>query len=674
LDVEDIWDAWKGVYYFWVDVDAGGTGPWGSGDLELGKVYQINFRLHADYEPPDFVIPPALIGIKDSDGHASMIYGKAKDLKIEQLVPSYVDLTGARIANTTEKADFELKLATGDDAAIEAAFENLRPIGYSKTTVGNNINIDYALPSYVQTMPWYDNIYEKFTYYVITKSVTSIQESGYALVTYRPKLTYTDHFGRTKVSNGQYRAVAAHGPAIVAQPMLKGISVGNLKRSHLTADAKNVVKAEILVPNVGDDIAQDPRITAVMPHDVTLVSSDPEPVSYNPTTREVVWELFDIAPYSGAKISLTIYTTPPMPAQPIEMFTLIDTIDAEFVHLYLQQLVTSDSVGPPALDAQNLADLESPGAPVLDPIVSPTNQVYILVTGSSEPDALVEIIKNGVPAGSGTANANGRFGITIILVEGDNVIAARATDSLNNGPGPISTSQTVILDTTPPLAPVLDEISSITTSASQIVTGTSEPFAYVEVFINGGYANDVYADDAGFFTTDVVLVEGLNVINARAKDYLGNGPGPYSEPLNIKLDSTSPTKPVLYQLPGSTTIDRIEVSGESEPDAEIEIFVNDVSTGTVIANDNGAFRITVALSDGENIIMARATDALGNGPGALSEPVKVLYSMNLDALPVAPVQNTPRTMFVMSYVLLILIVALLILLVYPLYRNRRKKE
>ena len=339
------------------------------------------------------------------------------------------------------------------------------------------------------------------------------------------------------------------------------------------------------------------------------------------------------------------------------------------MHKYLQQMVTSDSVGPPALNAQNIHDTEAPNAPVLDPIISPTNQKTIIVTGTSEADATVEILTDGTSAETGLVDADGRFSIAIDLAEGENTIAARATDSLNNGPGPQSLSQKVVLDTIAPSAPVLDSMASPTVSPSQMVTGTSEPSSYVEVFINGEFADWDTADDTGMFSVDIVLTEGVNVIRARATDMLGNGPGDYSNSLVVTLDTTAPEAPVITQLPASTENERSMVTGVSEPDAVVEVFLNGLSLGTIVADDNGEFEVEVSLIDGDNYIIARATDALGNGPGELSTPAWITYS------PVSTDNgvDNPAGPYQPWYIVLIALIILAIIAAVLVYFSRDRR-
>jgi len=366
LNVTDIWDAWKGVYYFWVTAEQ---------CVERGKVYQVNFTLQGDNVPADFQIPAALVGIKDLSGHVYMTYGKATDISVEQDVPTYVNVTDARIANESEKADFEYLLATNDKVGAGQLFDSLRQIGFVKSESGDVINVDYQLPSYAQTMPWYDNGAESFTFYVISRSVVTTDVSGANLLTHKPKVVYTDHFGEMKTDQGDEQTVYAHGPVVTVQPRVDDIVANGRTQDHLVPGTLNTIHATIYVSNVGDDIAQNVIVTAVLPQTVTFQTSSPAPASVTGTI--IKWSLGDIAPYSQSSVTLTLSITTPTLGNSSELITLIETVQPELMHMYLQQQVTGAMLGPPALNALNAPSVDLPGGQTLDQI-----GVVLLLTGA----------------------------------------------------------------------------------------------------------------------------------------------------------------------------------------------------------------------------------------------------------------------------------------------------
>jgi hypothetical protein len=614
LDVTDILDAWKGVYYF--NVTAGAL-------VTRGEVYEIGLILEGDNVPADFIVPSAFVGIKDSFGvNAQMTYGVATNLQVQQTVPSFVEITDARIANLTEKENFEHWVALNDQAMIESTYSSLRQIGVDETPSGSNIRVDYQLPAYAQQIPWRDwtlDTHEPL--YIISRAFMRVSTSGVNRATFAPKVTYEDHFSRTKSDWGNARNVRAHGPEIVANPMIEKISVGNLEREFLTASAPNTVLAKIYVANLGDDIAQNVAIRAVIPEGVLLVSSTPDYVWMDPTTGEVEWLLADISPRGQLPISLELYTIPPIPGGVTEFLTLMETMQSEFTHMYLQQQVLSDTIGPPALNALNLHDIQPPGAPVLNPINSPTSDPTTVVTGTSEPDASVFIYRNSDFAGMVIADATGEFEMMILLVEGDNTITATAKDVFGNGPSEESAPVFVFVDTIPPSAPLIDSLPAILPVADTDITGQAEPLSTVEVLVNDNSVGTTPADSTGSFSLLVSLGEGDNVITARASDSLGNL-GPYSTPLFVKVDTIPPTASIDYLSSKDSVEGRAIVFGGSGEDANRIIGYEWVSNIDGVLSTDSSFT-TAGLSKEYHTITFRVRDEAGHWSNGVSRMVRV---------------------------------------------------
>jgi hypothetical protein len=606
LDVGNIWDAWKGVYYFDVTALPG---------VEEGKVHRIDFTLEGDNVPLDFQIPEALVGILDGSGHAKMTYGTASSIELEQTLPPYVSITSARLANATEKGEFEAALASGDDLMTELAFLSLREIGFTVTPSGSNNKVSYQLPPEASTLPWNDNGKESQVFYIVTRSDVTLQKSGRALYTWAPKLTYSDHFGRTKVDWGRAKNVAAHGPAIAAQPVVDLIKVGSVEHTALTANAENDVWVNVYIANVGDDIAIDPKVQMTFPSGVGVLEANPAWTSFDPGSGKAVWELSDIAPYARYVIGLKLQVQPPIPLYNYEPFTLLEGIQPEFTHLYLGLTVQSTPLGPPALQAPNRIDDEPPEAPILDIVTSPTGASPVVISGISEPEAKVNLFANGAQAGTALADSDGRFSALVVLMEGLNIITASAFDQFDNGPSAASASVQVILDTTPPSAPDLWDSSSPTSSTLITIQGYSEDNAKVEVSLNGQSAGFCQANLEGLFSMELQLIEGENLIMAQATDFLGNGPGSWSNLMRVFVDLSAPLSPVLDPIPPVVTSQHLEVSGSTEPNALIQIYVNNILRGNFKADREGLFTKTVRIFAGGNTITLRASDELGNGPG-----------------------------------------------------------
>jgi hypothetical protein len=222
---------------------------------------------------------------------------------------------------------------------------------------------------------------------------------------------------------------------------------------------------------------------------------------------------------------------------------------------------------------------------------------------------------NGAQAATVLADSDGRFSALVVINEGLNTITATAFDQFDNGPSDASAPGHVTLDTTSPEAPELWEIVSPISSTQITVGGLTEDDAMVEVSLNGQSAGFCQANSEGSFSKEVQLVEGENLIMARATDFLGNGPGPWSNLMRVNVDLSAPLPPVIDPVPPVVSSQYLEVSGTSEPNALIQIFVNNILRGTIKADSDGSFILTVRIFVGENTITVRASDELENGPG-----------------------------------------------------------
>ena len=162
-----------------------------------------------------------------------------------------------------------------------------------------------------------------------------------------------------------------------------------------------------------------------------------------------------------------------------------------------------------------------------------TNKKMITVTGAvDDSTALVSI--NSTPA----QVSRGAFTLSgVSLSEGSNTIMAAAVDYAGNRAK--GSTVTVQLDTTPPPAPSLNGLVQVTRNRQVTVSGSSEPGARVEVFVNNASRGTARTDDKGNFSLRAGLAEGNNAITAVAYDASANASGP-STVQNIFLDTKPP--------------------------------------------------------------------------------------------------------------------------------------
>jgi len=87
-------------------------------------------------------------------------------------------------------------------------------------------------------------------------------------------------------------------------------------------------------------------------------------------------------------------------------------------------------------------------------------------------------------------------------------------------------------------------------------------------------------------------------------------------------NNTFVPEPRLYSLPSAINKENLTVEGSSLNGLSIEIFVNGKSVGEAKVNESGEFTYEVILTDGENIIKARAIKNEKNSEFSPSQTIK----------------------------------------------------
>jgi len=217
--------------------------------------------------------------------------------------------------------------------------------------------------------------------------------------------------------------------------------------------------------------------------------------------------------------------------------------------------------------------------------------------------------------------ANGAFmAKEVILNEVPNTITAKAVSSSGN----VGTSTIKItVDTTPPnIAITAPRNMAMTNKKTITVSGTvDDPSAVVEV-----NSTPLQVVKGTFTLSGVSLAEGENAITATAVDPAGNRAK--AAMIIVVVKTVRPAPPSFEELSPTTRLAAVIVHGTAEPGTQVEIFMNNRSTGSVRADDSGLFSFKTTLIEGKNVFTAVATDAVGNA----SAPSAVL-NIILDTKP-----------------------------------------
>ncbi|MEB8103846.1 Ig-like domain-containing protein, partial [Staphylococcus xylosus] len=183
---------------------------------------------------------------------------------------------------------------------------------------------------------------------------------------------------------------------------------------------------------------------------------------------------------------------------------------------------------------------------------------------------------------------------TTVNLDGGEAIRVVAEDKDGNVS---SETTTIVVDTTAPEAPTVNEV----TSESTTVSGTAEPGSTVTVTFPDGTTATGTADDQGNYTIEIpstVNLDGGEPIRVVSEDKEGNTS---SETTTTVVDTTAPEAPMVNEVTSEAT----SVSGTAEPGSEVTVTFPDGTTATGTADDQGNYTIEIPskvdLNGGEPI-------------------------------------------------------------------------
>lgn len=164
-------------------------------------------------------------------------------------------------------------------------------------------------------------------------------------------------------------------------------------------------------------------------------------------------------------------------------------------------------------------------------------------------------------------------------------------------------------DATPPPIPRLDPLPEATKDKSVDINGSTEPGATVIIEVNSN-PHEILANKSGRFSYTFDLVGGENTISAVAKDISGNESGE-SEKIVVVYDLDAPDLEIISPKDGQefygNSQKQISIEGATDKDASITI--ND---RFVLVDNEGKFKFSTNLSEGENVFTIKAEDKASN--------------------------------------------------------------
>ena len=267
--------------------------------------------------------------------------------------------------------------------------------------------------------------------------------------------------------------------------------------------------------------------------------------------------------------------------------------------------------------------------------------------GTATPGAIVEVFVDGSSIGTGTAGPEGDYALTPttpLAAGGHRAYAVATVNGIDSGP---SSTNDFAVDAAAPAAPVLERPAdgSVTDDTTPTFSGTAEPGAEVEIFVDGAAIGATTAGPDGryAFTPTTPLAAGQRSAYAVATDPAGNVSA-RSTTNAFVVDVAAPAAPeITSPADGATITDPTPViRGTGEPGATVTVYVDGERIGSATVAANGGFAVPVRepLEPGVHAVTAVQADPAGNTSRAARTRF-TLAAAGDDAAPAAPVITAP---------------------------------
>src|SRR6267143_4449932 len=240
------------------------------------------------------------------------------------------------------------------------------------------------------------------------------------------------------------------------------------------------------------------------------------------------------------------------PADPLE--------DGDYLLTAFQVTPVENRSGP---SAPQMLSVRTLSAPFFEALKSPTRDATPLFTGTLTSPASssatqfgaaqaalsVTVLNGETPVCSGTVTSTGQWSCRPqkALSDGSYLLVAQLTDGKGHFSGP-SMVRALVIDTTPPAAPVLDHLASPSRKHRPALSGTAEAASAVTVTdaATGAALCEASANGAGAFSCrpERELTAGIHQFSATAADAAGNVSLP-ATPVSVTISDVVPPPPTI---------------------------------------------------------------------------------------------------------------------------------
>ena len=300
--------------------------------------------------------------------------------------------------------------------------------------------------------------------------------------------------------------------------------------------------------------------------------------------------------------------------------------DGDYLLSAFQTSAVGNRSGP---SAARLLSVRTLLAPLFDAPVSPTRNPTPTFTGTAQAAASVSVLIGEAPLCSGVADASGHWHCapSAPLGDGAYLLLAQVTDGNGHASGP-SAQRSLVVDTTPPAPPVLDNPPSPTRKHRPMLSGTAEAQSSVAVTDadSGEVLCHARANGAGAFSCapGADLSAGTHRFSATATDAAGNVSKP-AVPVTATISDNVPTPPRIISPSNGAQVEdkRPLIFGRTEQGTSVQVTLDGSSYAAQVDGSGNWMLVPPApLALGMHHVSAAATDAQAN----VSDPAAETFS------------------------------------------------
>ncbi|MCJ8007109.1 Ig-like domain-containing protein [Lederbergia wuyishanensis] len=172
-----------------------------------------------------------------------------------------------------------------------------------------------------------------------------------------------------------------------------------------------------------------------------------------------------------------------------------------------------DTAGNVTTRSLTVANINKVPPPI--PTVNPIWDSHTVIKGKAKSNVTVYAKNGSKTIGSAKASAKGDYKITIAKQKAGNKILVHAKDSVGNVS---KTKSVIVIDKTPPLAPIVNKV----TSKAKVVSGKGEKGATVYVYRGKKYLNKGTVDSKGNFRIKISQQKKGSILSVYAVDKAKN--------------------------------------------------------------------------------------------------------------------------------------------------------